>query len=129
MLFGGGKLKSNQYADSWAIVEIRRCLSNPWSLSPTGKPYAFGPSIICARNKSQSLHTHYYEELGGVHNGNIVRMEGARGAAYMKRTAAGSPGNVRSTNALFSTDVIKGTPLIMIFSTGSGSVTGSDVLR
>ena len=60
---------------------------------------------------------------------NIVRMEGARGAAYKKRTAAVSPGKVRSMNPLFSTDVIKGTPLIMIFSTGSGSMTGSDVLR
>ena len=56
MLFGGGKPKSNQYEDSWAIVERRRCCFNPWSLSPTGKPYAFGPIIIWARNKSQSLH-------------------------------------------------------------------------
>jgi len=56
-------------------------------------------------------------------------MEGARGAAYIKKLASGSPGIVLSMNGLSLTEVKNGTPIKMNFSTASGSSTGGDVFK
>ena len=59
----------------------------------------------------------------------MVRMEGARVAAYMKKLASGSSDVVRSMNGLSLTEVKNGTPIKTNFSTASDSLTGGDVLK
>ena len=51
----------------------------------------------------------------------MVRMEGARVAAYKKQLASGSSAVVRSMNGLSLTEVMNGTPIKTNFSTASDS--------